>query len=246
MNSFIETVFFSEKRKSVLILLFENGPMTIEMLRSELDETSVSILPQIKILIDQKLIVQNDIVYRLTKLGEIIVEKTGPFIKNLQVFEKDTDFWNEHDISEIPEKFSKRISDIGEFEIIEVDLSSVHYKPNPIIEEHMRNADSIKTFITYNAQEYVPVYYERLMKNVPMTIITNRSLLEQASEYKSEINMLLKRENAELYIFPDDIRIAEVTVTDKMLLLLLYSIPRNLDYTFLLSQSPSADRKSVV
>jgi predicted transcriptional regulator len=240
MNSFIETVFFSEKRKSVLILLFEKGPLTIEMIRSKLNETSVSILPQIKILIDQKLIVQNDGVYQLTKLGEIVVEKTGPFIKNLQVFEKNTEFWNEHDISEIPEKLIKRIRDIGDFEIAKVDLHSVNYKPSPIINENIQNAEVIKTFITHYTPEYVPVYYDCLMRNVPVTIITNENIIKKADDYKSEVNRLLKQENVELRVFSDEIRIAGVTVTDKMLLLVLYSITGNLDYAVLISKTPSA------
>ena len=240
MNSFIETVFFSEKRKSVLILLFEKGPLTIEMIRSKLNETSVSILPQIKILIDQKLIVQNDGVYRLTKLGEIIVEKTGPFIKNLQIFEKNTAFWNDHDVSEIPEKLIKKISDVGDFEVAKMDLHSVNYKPSPIINENIQNAKSIKTFISFYAPEYVPVYYECLMKNTPMTVITNANIIKKADDYKSEINQFLKRENVELYVFPEEIRIAGVTITDNVLILVLYSIAGNRDYSFLISKTPSA------
>ncbi|MCL2142608.1 MAG: winged helix-turn-helix domain-containing protein [Methanimicrococcus sp.] len=240
MNSFIETVFFSEKRKSVLILLFEKGPMTIEMIRSKLNETSVSILPQIKILIDQKLIIQNGGIYQLTRLGEVIVEKTGPFIKNLQVFEKNTAFWNEHDISEIPEKLIKKIRDIGDFEVVKLDLHSVNYKPSPIINENIQNAESIKTLITYYTPEYVPVYYDCVMKDIPVTIITNENILNKANDYKSEINQILKQKNAELYILPEEIRIAGVTVTDKVLFLVLYSVTGNLDYEFLTSKTPSA------
>ena len=240
MNSFIETVFFSEKRKSVLVLLFEKGPLTIEMIRSELNETSVSILPQIKILIDQKLIIQNSGVYQLTKLGEIIVEKTGPFIKNLQAFERNTAFWNEHDISEIPEKLIKKIFDLGDFEVIKMDLHSVNYKPSPFIKENIQNAASIKTFISFYAPEYVPVYYEYLMKNTPMTVITNANIIKKADDYKSEINQFLKRENIELHVFPEEIRIAGVTITDKVLILVLYSIAGNRDYSFLISKTPSA------
>ena len=98
MNSLIETVFFSEKRKAVLILLFEKGALSIDTIKSELDETSVSILPQIKVLIDNQLIVQNEGLYQLTHLGETITKKVSPFVKNLQVFSVNPKFWSEHDI----------------------------------------------------------------------------------------------------------------------------------------------------
>ena len=240
MNSLIETVFFSEKRKAVLILLFEKGPLPIEKIKSELSETSVSILPQIKVLIDNNLITQTDGIYKLTDLGETITEKVSPFIKNLQILGKNPKFWSEHDTSEIPEHLFNRIREIEDFDIIEIDLRSVYYEPNPVVNEYIREADSIKTFITYYAPEYVPVYHERLMAGVPISITTSDYLVGMAKDYRYEINNLLRLDHTELHICHADIRIAEVTVTDKMLLLALYSTAGNLDYDFLVSKSPSA------
>ncbi|MDL2261674.1 winged helix-turn-helix domain-containing protein [Methanimicrococcus sp. OttesenSCG-928-J09] len=240
MNSLIETVFFSEKRKAVLILLFEKGPLPIETIKSELDETSVSILPQIKVLIDNNLIIQNDGIYQLTHLGETVAEKVSPFIKNLQVLGVDPKFWSEHDTSEIPEKLFNRIQEIGEFEIIEIDLRTIYYEPNSIIYEHIKNADSIKTFITYYAPEYVPIYYERLMAGAPVSITTSDYIVNMAKDYKTEINNLLQLDRAELNVCSADVKIAEVTVTDKIFLMVLYSTAGNLDYDFLAAESPSA------
>ena len=240
MNSLIETVFLSEKRKAVLILLFEKGPLPIEKIKSKLNETSVSILPQIKVLVDNNLVIQNDGVYELTILGEAVTEKVAPFVKNLHVFSKNPKFWSEHDTSEIPENLFNRIREIGDFEIIEIDLRSVYYDPNPIINEYIREAESIKTFITYYAPEYVPVYYERLMAGASLSITTSDYIVDMAKEYRTEINNLLQMDKTELYVCQADIRIAEVTVTDKMLLMVLYSTAGNLDYDFLAARSPGA------
>ena len=240
MNSLIETVFFSEKRKAVLILLFEKGPLPIEKIKSKLNETSVSILPQIKVLIDNNLVIQNDGIYMLTDLGETITEKVSPFVKNLQVIGKNPKFWSEHDTSEIPEHLFNRIREITDFEIIKIDLRSVYYDPNPVINEYIREANSIKTFITYYAPEYVPVYYERLMAGAPVSITTSDYIVGMAKDHRAEINSLLQLDHAELYTCHADIRIAEVTVTDKTLLLVLYSTAGSLDYDFLASQCPSA------
>ncbi|WNY23805.1 hypothetical protein MmiHf6_11260 [Methanimicrococcus hongohii] len=240
MNSLIETVFFSEKRKAVLILLFEKGPLPIETIKSELDETSVSILPQIKVLIDNNLIIQNDGIYQLTHLGETVAEKVSPFIKNLQVLGINPKFWSEHDTSEIPENLFNRIQEIGEFEIIEIDLRTIYYEPNPKIREHISNANSIKTFITYYAPEYVLTYYERLMAGAPVSITTSDYIVNMAKDYKTEINDLLQLDRAELNVCSADVKIAEITVTDKVLLMVLYSTAGNLDYDFLAAESPGA------
>lgn len=240
MNSLIETVFLSEKRKAVLILLFEKGPLPIETIKSELDETSVSILPQIKVLIDNNLIIQNGGIYQLTHLGETVAEKVSPFIKNLQVLSVNPKFWSEHDTSEIPENLFNRIQEIGDFEIIEIDLRTIYYEPNQIIWQHIKNAESIKTFITYYAPEYVMVYYDRLMAGAPVSITTSDYIVNMAKDYKTEINNLLQLDRAELNVCSADVKIAEVTVTDKILLMVLYSTAGNLDYDFLAAESPSA------
>ncbi|MDR2943692.1 MAG: winged helix-turn-helix domain-containing protein [Methanosarcinales archaeon] len=240
MNSLIEIIFFSEKRKAVLILLFEKGPLPIETIKSELNETSVSILPQIKVLIDSNLVIQNDGIYQLTHLGETVTEKVSPFVKNLQVLSVDPKFWSEHDTGEIPEKLFNRIQEIGDFKIIEIDLRTIYYEPNPIILEHLNNANSIKTFITYYAPEYVTIYYERLLSGAPVSITTSDYIVNMAKDYKNEINNLLQLDRAELNICSADIKIAEVTVTDKILLMVLYSTSGNLDYDFLAAESPSA------
>lgn len=240
MSSLIETVFFSEKRKAVLILLFEKGSLPIDTIKSELNETSVSILPQIKVLIDNQLIVQNEGLYRLTHLGAIITKKVYPFVKNLQVLSVNPKFWSEHDTGEIPTELFNRIDEIGDFEIIEIDLRTIYYEPNQTVYEHIRKAESIKTFITYYAPEYVPIYYERLMKGIPVSITTSDYIINIAKDYKKDINEMLQMENAELNVCPADLKIAEVTVTDKILLMVLYSTAGNLDYDFLAAESPSA------
>ncbi|WNY25659.1 winged helix-turn-helix domain-containing protein [Methanolapillus millepedarum] len=240
MNSLIDTVFFSEKRKAVLLLLLKNEIMTLDDIKSELNETSVSILPQIKILIDRKLVTQEDGKYKLSMLGKIITENVSPFVKNLSVLVKDSCFWSEHELSPIPDKLLKRIGDIGNFEIINVDLRSVYYEPNPIINNHIKNAESIKTFITYYAPEYAPAYYERLVAGAPISVITTNYIVDMAAKYRNEINDLLRRDNTELYICSADTKIAEVTVTDKILLLFFYSTSGNLDYSYLISCEPGA------
>ena len=240
MNSLIETIFFSEKRKAVLILLFEKGPLPIDTIKSELDETSVSILPQIKILVDNNLIIQYDGIYQLTHLGEMVAEKVSPFIKNLQVLGANPKYWSEHDTSGIPKNLLSRIQEIGEYEIIEVDLRTIYYEPNPKIWEYIKSAQSIKTFITYYAPEYVSVYYGRLMEEAPVSITTSNYIIDMAKDYKAEINQLLQLDRAELNVCSADVKIAEVTVTDRVLLMVLYSTAGNLDYNFLKAESPSA------
>lgn len=68
------TVLLSEKRKNILLMLIER-PTTIDEIKNSLTGTTSAIMAQIKILIEQGLIEQNNGEYRLTYIGKIIIKK---------------------------------------------------------------------------------------------------------------------------------------------------------------------------
>ena len=68
------TVLLSEKRKNILLMLIER-PTTIDEIKNSLTGTTSAIMAQIKILIEQGLIEQNNDEYRLTYIGKIIIKK---------------------------------------------------------------------------------------------------------------------------------------------------------------------------
>lgn len=70
----IDLLFMSQKRKDLLILLRDGGK-TIEEIVDTLNVTPTGMLPQIKKLKEEFLIIQDDKEYRLTHLAEILVEK---------------------------------------------------------------------------------------------------------------------------------------------------------------------------
>lgn len=239
MNSLFDTVFYSEKRRSIMLLLLE-APCGLDHMKKELHETSVSLLPQIKRLIDEKIVVHDEGVYRLTMIGELIARKIQPFIRKIGVIDQNPEFWAAYDLSAIPTPLLDRLSDIGQFYIIEVDLRSVCFTINQTLNDMIAEAASVRTFTTFNLSEYVPVYYERLMAGIPMTIITTETLIERGRPYFGQINELLKMPNAALYQSPPDIKICELTTTDKVLMLSFYPAQDDLNLRYLISTEPSA------
>ncbi|MHC1576478.1 MAG: ArsR family transcriptional regulator, partial [Methanosarcinaceae archaeon] len=66
-----ETIFLSDKREKLLLLL-QDGPVSIKTIRSSLNTTSSSILPQIKKLRDMGLVSKDDNgIYELTTVGRL-------------------------------------------------------------------------------------------------------------------------------------------------------------------------------
>ena len=61
--------------------------------------------------------------YSLSLIGEIIIEIMQPLLDTLEVFEKNEDFWADRKLAPIPPHLMKRISELGDYHLIEPDLS---------------------------------------------------------------------------------------------------------------------------
>jgi predicted transcriptional regulator len=240
-SSLIDLVFRSDKRKNLLILL-DSGSKSIDEIRDELDVTATSILPQIKKLIDSDLIVQEDRMYKLTVLGEFIIKKVKPLISALEVVEKNNCYWTGHDLNSIPRHLLERISELGDCTLIEPDLNHF-YEPSQKIIDSMSNAKIVSTLASYFNPTYLPLYVELGRKDAELALNFTQSVWDHLSnEHSNMIKELMSMDNVSLYISKEGIKISEITVTDKIMLLGLFDKNGKFDQQFILSFEPAALR----
>ena len=238
-SSLIDLVFRSDKRKNLLILL-DSGSKNIDEIRDELDVTATSILPQIKKLIDNDLIVQEDRMYKLTVLGEFIIKKIKPLISALEVVEKNNSYWTSHDLNAIPRFLLERISELGDCIFIEPDLNHI-YEPSQEIIDSMSNAKQVSTFASYFNPAYLPLYLELGRKDAELSLNFNQSVWDHLSnEYSNMMNELMGMDNVSLYVSKEGIKLTEVTVTDRTMMLGLFDKKGKFDQQFVMSSESSA------
>jgi len=238
-SSLIDLVFRSDKRKNLLILL-DSGSKNIDEIRNALDVTSTSILPQIKKLIDNDLIVQEDKMYKLTVLGEFIIKKIKPLISALEVVEKNNSYWTGHDLNAVPRYLLERISELGDWVFIEPDLNHI-YEPSQEIIDSMGNAKQVSTFASYFNPAYLPLYLELGRKDAELSLNFNQSVWDHLSnEHSNMINELMDMDNVSLYVSKDGIKLTEVTVTDRTMMLGLFDKKGKFDQQFVMSSESSA------
>ena len=91
MRSSLITILLSSEKRTDLLLLLKKKPQTIEEINDELDTNSVAILPQLKRLKENGLVVQEDRVYGLSLLGRIIVRKMESLVKAFRHLENNYD-----------------------------------------------------------------------------------------------------------------------------------------------------------
>ena len=91
MRSSLITILLSSEKRTDLLLLLKKKPQTIEEINDELDTNSVAILPHLKKLKENGLVVQEDRVYDLSLLGKIIVRKMESLVKAFRHLENNYD-----------------------------------------------------------------------------------------------------------------------------------------------------------
>ncbi len=89
------------KRQKVILLLLE-GPMTIDTIKKILNASATSIQPQIKMLKEHSLVVQEKNIYKLSEIGKIVAVKMKPLLNTLSFLEENVNYWFERDLTEIP------------------------------------------------------------------------------------------------------------------------------------------------
>jgi predicted transcriptional regulator len=146
-TSLVNTVWYSEKRKNLLLLLSE-GERDLEQIKKSLNVTTRSIMPQIKTLKNQNLITQEHENFSLTSIGNIIAKNMLPFLETSRIVEENKDFWASRNFDAIPRHLFSRIRDLGHYFLIEPDINHMFELPREFV-DNIPKSKSIITFISY-------------------------------------------------------------------------------------------------
>ncbi|KCZ70493.1 hypothetical protein ANME2D_02513, partial [Candidatus Methanoperedens nitroreducens] len=124
MPDLLDIITSSDKRKKILLLL-QDGPITLGEIRRTLNFNATGILPQIRILEERNLVRQEGKQYALTGIGQIVAKHLEPLVKTVQVIEQQEEFWREHDLTAIPFQLLMKISELGDTQIIESSIEEL-------------------------------------------------------------------------------------------------------------------------
>ncbi|WP_292380440.1 helix-turn-helix transcriptional regulator [Methanosarcina sp. UBA289] len=237
--SLIDLAFLSEKRKDVLLLL-EEGPKTGDEIKTALNVNSTSIMPQIKKLKEGRLIVQDDRnTYRLSEMGEIVVEKMEPLLDTVRVFEENYDYWINHDFTAIPESLLNRIDELGNYFMLEPDLNRLFEIPEDF-RSNLLESRRIKMFLSYFNPLHVEMYLELAKKGAEICLILTEPVFERMkADYYQDLKFLVESKNVEIYICDKNVTLKDV-VTERFCSLVLFDKKGKFDHQRLMSFDESA------
>lgn len=237
----IDLILFSEKRKAFLLFLRE-GPRNIEEILEELEVPRTSLLPQIKKLKEQNLVIQEEGTYRLTDIGEIIIEKVRPFLDTLELFEKNEEFWEDRRLAPIPAHLVKRINEIGNYCLIEPELSHA-FDLNPEFVEHISDSNRVHIFLSYFHPQFPDLFLNLARKGIELNIVLDESVHSRFEEdFKMEGEELLKTGHTRMFVLDkNEIEIpALIAASDKIMILGLFNESGRFDRQYVTGFEPGA------
>lgn len=194
-------IWLSEKRKNVLLLLHD-GPRSLSHILKALNMTVHSLSPQIKILLDESLIYEkSEDFYELTEIGYVVVKNMYPLFNTLTVLEEDIDYWKERDFSEIPLEILEKIGDLGNYMLMEPDLS-YHYDIPEEFTINLKDAVEANVLFSYYHPVYVKIIMDLFETKPGINCIFVDSVFSRiVSEMPDHITDIINNKKANLYVY---------------------------------------------
>lgn len=241
MSDLLAVVTASEKRKRLLILL-RDGPRLWDEIKTELNVTASGMLPQIKILGDEGLIVKDGRQFLLTNIGRLVVYHLEPFDKTLKVIDQQKKFWQEHDIEALPHEFFVRIGDIKNPQILEAGLEE-SFEPHTQFLEMILRSKKVAGLSPIVHPIYPRFFLSLAQEECEVQlIITKNAYNKIKKEYYDMLLEGLQYKNARLSICEEDVRFAYI-ITDIYFSMGLFTKSGIFDSTRdIVSNDPSAIR----
>lgn len=239
-NSLLDLIFLSEKRKKVLLLLLE-GPKDINTIKKTLKASATSVQPQVKMLREKHLVVQDRELYRLSEIGKIIAEKMKPLLDTLSVLEENADYWANRDISKIPPFLLSHIGELGHCITIEPQIEHMF----EMIPEYVKNAEEAKKFeavISYFHPLFPPFCLGLAKKGTSVSLILPESILIRwiEEDYREQTRQFLKMKNTKLLVCKDCEKTPNIVAADNFMGIALFPKDAAFDRKYVISFEPGA------
>lgn len=196
----------SEYRKNVLFLLLDN-PKTLSEIKEFFDVKSPEIIPRLNELEDGGVILKQNGLYSITPFGKVLAKKYKPFLDTIKSMESNKEFWEEHDISIIPEELLNKINKLKDCHVKRLNSCKIDGSHTEFL-ENTENASSFWGITSVLKQPWVTLF-EKLSKfMIPIEIIVTQEIYEEIKLcYSESLEEGLKNPNAHLYISDSPLKI---------------------------------------
>lgn len=207
----------SQKRRDLLLLL-KDGGRTIEEIVDILNVTPTGMLPQIKKLKEEFLVIQDDREYRLTPLAEILVEKMKPLLDTLEVIEEHKNLWENRDLSDLSPAFLERLNELKPYFFVKPDPDKI-FETSSVFLKNIEKSKNILSLSSIFHPALPEIFLKTEDKNIKITLIITKRIYERLkNDFEKELKLYLARKNRQLFVCADEMKIAMLTKTESFMM----------------------------
>jgi predicted transcriptional regulator len=219
--SYVELIFSSEKRKTILIQL-RDGPKSMDEIVDVLNVSPTSVYPQIKLLMEGHLLYREKDRYKLTLIGEAVTEKMHTFLETLETLENKYDFWSSHRLDSIPPHLLKRIGDLKLCYFAKSLNESSMFSPHEEFIENISKSKFVKGVSPFIHPLYPKMFLHFAEKGIDISLVVTESVFRRLrTEFRSEMEKFMVMGNTHIYVYDKEIYLS-CAVTDHFLSLGLF------------------------
>jgi predicted transcriptional regulator len=212
----IELIFLSQRRTDILLFL-KKGPKTIVEINELLNLSSVAVLPQLKKLRDNFLILKEGNIYRLSPLGVATVSRMQPMVDLLNVFGIQYDYWTSHSIKCIPAPLLERIGELSSFNLSEPPDKTRLYELNRDWLENVTKSKKLSGICSIFNPLFTSSFRPLLEKGIEVSILVTPQVYERLKkEFGANLREFFTFEGTNFYVCREKIEFTHV-VTNRFL-----------------------------
>lgn len=234
-------LLFSEKRKDLLLLL-EEKPRSIDEILDMLQISRVSLLPHIKKLKEEGLILQQGDIYSLSIIGSILVRKASPLLDTASTFEDNDYYWGQRKLDSIPFHLLKRIGDLKGSQLLEPGLTH-GFDMFPELIDHFTGSSKVMLLLSFFHPLVPSSSLELTKKNVQVQLLFSRDSFNRFSgDFRDTGEKILAKKNSTVFVYtglPLEIP-ALLAISDSVLLLGLFNKKGRFEGQYLRGFEPRA------
>lgn len=237
----IDLLFLSRKRKDLLMLL-KDGDRNIDEIKSLLPFKPTALLPQLKKLKDEELVLHEGKNYRLSMIGKILVEKMEPLLDILDVIEENEEFWQERNLEEVPISLLHRLNELKPYTLVEPNSNNIFDLPKVFI-ENLSKSKQIFSMLTYFHPQFPSILLDNRNEDTEITLIVTETLFKRVKkDFKKELDHFFVQKKRKLFVCDDSIKIAMITSTERFMFAGFFGQNNTFDQKNILSFEPAALR----
>jgi len=213
---------YSSRLKIQILLALLNDKASLSQLREVTGSTSQALIPKIRTLEKQGLIVSVTYAYCLTPIGRVVSINVDDYVRLIGGINQHHTFFADHDLADLPLPFLSRIGDLYNSEPKQDTTTDMFYVYSHYL-EILKDALYIHGISSVASPGLAQFIAEKVVTGIPVELVVNNEVIGLLTKepYASNMRRLVEFPNFSVWVTAENLRVG-LTITDKYLSLGLF------------------------